>query len=49
LWFNASEVHALLTMEHLLSHLQPGLLGPHTQPLRSRIRMLLDSGDHSAS
>ncbi|MEA3413052.1 MAG: WYL domain-containing protein [Pseudomonadota bacterium] len=49
LWFNASEVHALLTMEHLLSHLQPGLLGPHIEPLRARIRMLLDSGDHSAA
>lgn len=48
LWFNASEVHALLTMEHLLSNLQPGFLGPHIEPLRVRIRMLLDSGDHSA-
>jgi predicted DNA-binding transcriptional regulator YafY len=47
MWFNASEVHALLTMEHLLSNLQPGLLGPHIEPLRSRIRMLLDVGDHS--
>ena len=46
LWFNASEVHALLTMEHLLSSLQPGLLGPHIEPLRIRIRRLLDSGDH---
>ncbi|HCX88038.1 MAG TPA: transcriptional regulator [Gammaproteobacteria bacterium] len=48
LWFNASEVHALLTMEHLLSSLQPGLLEPHIEPLRSRIRRLLDSGDHPA-
>ena len=48
LWFNASEVHALLSMEHLLSNLQPGLLGPHIEPLRTRIRALLDSGDHSA-
>ncbi len=47
LWFNASEVHALLTMDHLLSNLQPGLLGPHIEPLRTRIRLLLDSGDHS--
>ena len=46
LWFNASEVHALLTMEHLLSSLQPGLLEPHIGPLRDRIRRLLDSGDH---
>ncbi len=48
LWFNAAEVHALLTMEHLLSNLQPGLLEPHIKPLRTRIRRLLDSGDHSA-
>ncbi|MCY4263578.1 MAG: YafY family protein [Gammaproteobacteria bacterium] len=47
LWLNSSEIHALLSMEHLLSNLQPGLLGPHIEPLRSRIRMLLDVGDHS--
>ena len=47
LWFNASEVYALLTMEYLLSSLQPGLLEPHIEPLRARIRRLLDSGDHS--
>ena len=49
LWFNASEVHALLTMEHLLSSLQPGLLRPHIEPLRNRIRHLLDTGDHPSS
>ncbi len=49
LWFNATEVHALLTMEYLLSNIQPGLLGPHIAPLRTRIRLLLESGDHSAS
>src|SRR5688572_11497316 len=26
LWFNASEIQALLTLEHLLETLQPGLL-----------------------
>ena len=48
LWFNASEVYALLTMDHLLSSLQPGLLEPHIEPLRIRVRRLLDSGDHPA-
>ncbi|NIR31255.1 MAG: YafY family transcriptional regulator [Gammaproteobacteria bacterium] len=48
LWFNASEIHALLTMQHLLQNIQPGLLEPHVQPLLARIRMLLQSGDHSA-
>ena len=41
LWFNSSEVHALLTMDHLLTNLQPGLLGPHIEPLRQRIHTLL--------
>ncbi|MBF0257163.1 MAG: WYL domain-containing transcriptional regulator [Gammaproteobacteria bacterium] len=48
LWFSAAEVQMLLTMEHLLSTLQPGLLGPHIESLRTRIRLLLDSGNHAA-
>ncbi|MDZ7753010.1 MAG: WYL domain-containing protein [Gammaproteobacteria bacterium] len=48
LWFNATEVHALLTMEQLLADLQPGLLSAHIEPLRTRIRVLLESVDHSA-
>lgn len=46
LWFNASEIRALLTMQHLLANLQPGLLGPHVQPLLERLRGLLEVGDH---
>lgn len=42
LWFNASEIHALLTMQQLLNSLGPGLLTPHVEPLLSRLRMLLD-------
>lgn len=48
LWFNASEIRALLTMQHLLANLQPGLLEPHVQPLLTRLRQLLDTGDHPA-
>lgn len=48
LWFNASEMHALLSMQQLLADVQPGLLEAHIEPLRSRIRMLLDGNDHSA-
>jgi predicted DNA-binding transcriptional regulator YafY len=48
LWFNASEIHALLTMQHLLADLQPGLLGPQVKPLLARLRALLGSGEHSA-
>ena len=47
LWFNASEIHALLSMQQLLADVQPGLLEPHIEPLRSRIRLLLDGDDHS--
>lgn len=47
LWFNSTEIHALLTMEHLLDRLQPGFLSSHVQPLRNRIRNILEQGDHS--
>ncbi|MGE0356597.1 MAG: helix-turn-helix transcriptional regulator [Burkholderiales bacterium] len=42
LWFNASEVHALLTMQHLLENLEPGLLAPHVEPLMVRLKAILD-------
>ena len=47
LWFNASEAAALLTMEHLLEELQPGLLKRHIEPLKERLKALLESTDHS--
>lgn len=43
LWFNASEIHALLTMQQLLRNLGEGLLTPHIEPLMTRLRTLLDS------
>ena len=49
LWFSAEEIHALLTMQHLLSNLDSGgLLGPHIQPLLSKLAGLLGSADDSA-
>lgn len=49
LWFNASEIHALLTMQHLLATLdQGGLLGPHVQPLMARLNGLLGTTDNTA-
>jgi predicted DNA-binding transcriptional regulator YafY len=45
LWFNASEIHALLTMQHLLREVQPGLLGPQIAPLQTRLQSLLGSRD----
>jgi predicted DNA-binding transcriptional regulator YafY len=48
LWFNASEIHALLTMQHLLATLdQGGLLGPHIQPLMARLNGLLSTADNT--
>jgi len=47
LWFNTSEIQALLSMDALLENLQPGMLSSHIEPLRTRIRVMLDEGDHS--
>jgi predicted DNA-binding transcriptional regulator YafY len=42
LWFSAAEIHALLTMQHLLAGLDGGgLLGPHIAPLMARLDALL--------
>lgn len=45
LWFNASEIHALLMMQNLLEEVQPGLLGPQIAPLQTRLKSLLGSQD----
>lgn len=46
LWFSAEEIHALLTMHHLISNLDTGgLLGSHVQPLQSRLTALLGAAD----
>lgn len=47
LWFNDTEIHALLSIEHLLEAIQPGLLGPHIAPLRKRLEGLLGKGRHA--
>lgn len=49
LWFNASEAYALLMMQTLLSEMQPGLLKAHIEPLKARLRALIESGAHPAS
>lgn len=49
LWFNSSEVHALLTMQHLLANLDPGgILTPHIQPLVARLNNLLGTAENTA-
>lgn len=48
LWFNSGEAYALLMMQSLLSEMQPGLLGPHVEPLKARLRAVIESGNHAA-
>jgi predicted DNA-binding transcriptional regulator YafY len=48
LWFNSSEAYALLMMQSLLSEMQPGLLGSHIEPLKARLRAVIESGSHPA-
>ena len=43
LWFNDSELHALLTMQKLLNELQPGLLTPYLEPLQTKLQAILCS------
>ncbi len=42
LWFNASELQALLLMQQLLHQVEPGLLDGQLQPMRQRIDRLLE-------
>jgi predicted DNA-binding transcriptional regulator YafY len=49
LWFNSGEVHALLTMQHLLTDLDPGgILTPHIRPLIARLNGLLGTAENTA-
>lgn len=49
LWFNASEAYALLMMQALMAEIQPGLLGAHLEPLKARLRAVIESGQHPAA
>ena len=49
LWFSASEIHALLAMQHLLAGLDSGgMLAPHVEPLMDRLNALLGSANNDA-
>ena len=49
LWFSAEEIHALLTMQHLLANLDAGgLLGPYVAPLIKRLTKLIDVGTYTS-
>ena len=47
LWFNATEIYALLTTLQLLSNLQPSLLDGQVPALVERLHAILGRGDHS--
>jgi predicted DNA-binding transcriptional regulator YafY len=44
-WFSPAEVYALLEIDHLLDTLGSGLLASQLEPLRARLRALLERGD----
>lgn len=48
MWFNAQEAYALLMMQAMLSDLQPTLLKSQIEPLKARLRALIESGQHPA-
>lgn len=48
-WFEASEVFALLMMLRLVKGVQPGLLEEHLGPLESRLRRMLSVGAPKAN
>jgi len=50
LWLSAEEIHALLTMQHLLANLDAGgLLGPHIAPLTERLHRMLGTGGRASA
>jgi len=49
LWFNASELYALLITHQLLSTVEPGLLDAHIEPLKNKIEALLQTKTFTAS
>lgn len=46
-WFAASEIYALLMIYELASHIGPGLLTEHLQPLITRVTMMLSVAEDS--
>lgn len=47
LWFTASELHALLTMDQLIRRIEPGVLKEHIEPLKNRLHRILGANAHS--
>lgn len=47
-WFNAAELHALITTQQLLEQIQPGLLDAHLKPMKAQVEKLLTAGQHDS-
>lgn len=43
LWFNQEEILALLTIQHMIGQLEPGVLGPKLKPLQHRLNEMMAS------
>ena len=43
LWFSQEELLALLTIQHMIGQLEPGILGPKLKPLQQRLDDMLSS------
>lgn len=48
LWFTPDEALALLTAQHLLASIEPGLLDAKLNPLRTKLKHLLEAGGSPA-
>jgi predicted DNA-binding transcriptional regulator YafY len=48
LWFSPQEVLALVTLQHLLAQLEPGLLGPKLKPIQGRLASLMEQNGLSS-
>ena len=46
-WFSASEIYALLMIHELASHIGPGLLSEHLQPLITRVTLMMGAAQDS--
>jgi predicted DNA-binding transcriptional regulator YafY len=47
LWFSPAELHALLAMDQLIRRIEPGVLKPHLEPIKERLKKILGSRTQS--
>lgn len=48
-WFSSTEAQALLTFYHFLENLEPGLLASHIEPVKERLKNLLERKDRTVA